>query len=66
MALEVFDYNCVYCTKSNIAVPTVGATAATFATNAQNRIKDAFTDSNASQTQRISAITVANPPVVNQ
>ena len=66
MALEVFDSNCVYALKGNVAVPTVGASGATVATAAGNRIKDAFTDSIAAQTQRISAVTVANAPVVNQ
>lgn len=55
-----------YCLKGNVAYPTVGANAASIATIAQNREKDAATDSNGAQTQRISAITVANPTVVLQ
>ena len=66
MALETFDQNCVYALKGNVAVPTVGASGSAVATAAVNRIKDAFTDSNATQTQRISAVTIANAPVVNQ
>lgn len=66
MALEVFSQELVYATKSNVAYPIVGASAAALATLAQNRLKDAFTDSIAAQTQRISAVTIANPTVVLQ
>lgn len=66
MALEVFSQELVYATKSNVAYPIIGASASALATLAQNRLKDAFTDSSATQTQRISAVTVANPQVVLQ
>lgn len=63
MALETFNPELVYTLKGNIAYPVVGA--ASLATTAQNRLKDAFTDSNAAQTQRISAVTIAAQTNVN-
>ena len=55
-----------YALKGNIALPTVGASGSANSTTAGNRLKDAYTESSAAQTQHVTAITIAATPVVNQ
>lgn len=66
MSVLALSPEVVYTAKGNIAYPVVGASASALATLAQNRIKDWATESDASQKQHISAITVSNPIVVLQ
>lgn len=55
-----------YILKDNVAYPVVGASGAAISTLAQNRLKDAATESIAAQGQLISAVTLANPVIVKQ
>lgn len=55
-----------YALKGNIVLPTVGASGSANSTKAATRIIDAYTESNAAQTQHVTAVTVAATPVANQ
>lgn len=55
-----------YCLKDNIAYPIVGASGSALATLAASRVVDAATESDAAQTQHISAVTLSNATVVKQ